>query len=96
MRLQKDRRPRRWLRIETPCNRREAPTTASVGMAYNGGMNDLLLFISSALLIGFLPAAVGYFRRLDDWTMTRIWLCLLLPVMGWCVSMALALDTPRR
>jgi hypothetical protein len=65
-------------------------------MLYNILMNDLLCFTLTALILAFLPPAVGYWRRLDDWTMMRVWLWLLLPVLGWCVSLALALETRRR
>lgn len=59
-------------------------------------MDDLLWIIVVSLSLGFLPPLVGYGRRLDDWTMMRIWLWLLLPALGWCVSLALAISEPRR
>lgn len=59
-------------------------------------MNDWLLFILLSLMLAFLPPAIGLCRRLDDWTMIRVWLWLLLPVLGWFIALALALDSRRR
>lgn len=59
-------------------------------------MDELLWVIVVFLFLGFLPPLVGYWRRLDDWSMAKVWLWLLLPVIGWCVSLALAISGPRR
>ena len=46
----------------------------------------LLLFI-----IISLPLIVGYWRGLDHWTMTKIWLWFgCLPVIGWFVALFIA------
>lgn len=59
-------------------------------------MNDLFGLVVLALFLGFLPPAIGYWRRLDDWTMARVWLWMLLPGLGWCISLSVALDAPSR
>ena len=52
-------------------------------------MDSLSLLLIVAAL--FLPLLVGYGRCLDHWRMTQIWLCLLLPVAGWFIALAIAL-----
>lgn len=39
------------------------------------------------VFVTFLPPVIGYTRGLGHWSMTRIWLLLLLPVAGWVVAL---------
>ena len=57
-------------------------------------MNLLDLLIVT--LIVFFPPLLGYGRRLDHWTLTKIWMWLgLLPVLGWFVAMAISISEDR-
>lgn len=56
-------------------------------------MTTLEMLLITAII--FLPLIVGYGRCLDDWTMTKILLCFLVPVLGWFVALGIAILAER-
>lgn len=60
-------------------------------------MSHIFSIVVTVAAIYSLPLLIGYGRRLDHWTMTKIWLFLgLLPVAGWFVAAAIAAGSTRQ